>query len=61
LHIKAKKEDGKCEILLDHAGYPVQIKGNEIRLLIYNDLGICTPKLNEPDEARDGPDYDSTC
>lgn len=28
------------EINLDHAGYPVQIKGNEIRLLIDDDLGI---------------------
>jgi len=28
------------EVVLDHAGYPVQIKGNEIRLLINDDLGI---------------------
>jgi hypothetical protein len=28
------------QIDLDHAGYPVQIKGNEIRLLIDDDLGI---------------------
>jgi hypothetical protein len=28
------------EIDLDHAGYPVQIKGSEIRLLIDDDLGI---------------------
>jgi hypothetical protein len=28
------------QILLDHAGYPVQIKGTEIRLLIDNDLDI---------------------
>jgi hypothetical protein len=28
------------EIDLDHAGYPVQIEGNEIRLLIDDDLGI---------------------
>jgi hypothetical protein len=28
------------EIALDHAGYPVQIKGSEIRLLVDDDLGI---------------------
>ena len=28
------------EVALDHAGYPVQIKGKEIRLLINDDLGI---------------------
>jgi hypothetical protein len=27
-------------VLLDHAGYPIQIKGNEVRLLIDNDVGI---------------------
>jgi hypothetical protein len=33
------------EIVLDHAGYPVQIKGNEIRLLIDDDLGIWYAKI----------------
>ncbi len=28
------------EVVLDNAGYPIQIKGNEIRLLIDNDVGI---------------------
>jgi hypothetical protein len=28
------------EVLLDHAGYPIQTKGNEVRLLIDNDVGI---------------------
>ena len=28
------------EVLLDHAGYPVEITGSEIRLLIDLDLGI---------------------
>ena len=27
-------------VLLDHSGYPVQIKGGEVRLLIDNDVGI---------------------
>ena len=27
-------------VLLDHAGYPVEIKGNEVRLLIDLDVGI---------------------
>ena len=27
------------EVLLDHAGYPIQIKENEVRLLIDNDVG----------------------
>jgi hypothetical protein len=33
------------EVLLDHAGYPIQIKGNEVRLLIDNDVGICYAKV----------------
>ena len=28
------------EVLLDHSGYPIQMKSNEVRLLIDNDLGI---------------------
>jgi hypothetical protein len=28
------------EVLLDHSGYPIQMKRNEIRLLIDNDVGI---------------------
>jgi hypothetical protein len=28
------------EVLLDHSGYPIQIKGNEVRLLVDNDVGI---------------------
>jgi hypothetical protein len=31
--------DPAPEILLDHAGYPVEIEGNEVRLLINDDLG----------------------
>jgi len=27
-------------VLLDHAGYPIQIKGSEVMLLIDNDVGI---------------------
>jgi hypothetical protein len=27
-------------VLLDHAGYPVEIKGNELRLLVDLDVGI---------------------
>jgi hypothetical protein len=27
-------------VLLDHSGYPVEIKGNEIRLLVDLDVGI---------------------
>jgi len=27
-------------VLLDHAGYPIEIKGNEIRLLVDLDVGI---------------------
>jgi hypothetical protein len=32
--------DGGSEVLLDHSGYPIQIKGTEVRLLIDNDVGI---------------------
>jgi hypothetical protein len=28
------------EVELDHSGYPIQVKQNEIRLLIDNDVGI---------------------
>jgi hypothetical protein len=28
------------EVVLDHAGYPIQMKGNEVRLLVDNDVGI---------------------
>jgi hypothetical protein len=28
------------EVLLDHSGYPIQMKGDEVRLLIDNDVGI---------------------
>ena len=28
------------EVLLDHSGYPIQMKRNEVRLLIDNDVGI---------------------
>jgi hypothetical protein len=31
---------------LDHAGYPIQIRGNEVRLLIDNDVGIWYAKTN---------------
>jgi hypothetical protein len=29
-----------AQVDLDHSGYPVQIKGGEVRLLIDNDVGI---------------------
>ena len=28
------------EVLLDHSGYPIQMKSSEVRLLIDNDVGI---------------------
>ena len=28
------------EVLLDHAGYPIEINGNEVRLLVDLDVGI---------------------
>jgi hypothetical protein len=28
------------EVLLDHSGYPIQMKSNEVRLSIDNDVGI---------------------
>ena len=28
------------EVLLDHSGYPIQMKRNEVRLFIDNDVGI---------------------
>jgi hypothetical protein len=28
------------EVLLDHSGYPIQMKRNEVRLLIDTDVGI---------------------
>jgi hypothetical protein len=30
----------EAEVLLDHAGYPIEITGSEVRLLIDLDLGI---------------------
>lgn len=33
------------EVLLDHAGYPIQAKGNDVRLLIDNDVGIWYDKV----------------
>jgi hypothetical protein len=33
------------EVDLDHAGYPIQAKGSEIRLLIDNDVGIWYEKV----------------
>ena len=34
-----------AEVDLDHAAYPIQAKGNEIRLLIDNDVGIWYAKI----------------
>jgi hypothetical protein len=32
--------DSGPEVLLDHSGFPIKIKTNEVRLLIDNDVGI---------------------
>ncbi len=35
----------KPTVDLDHSGYPVEVKGNEVRLLIDNDTGIWLQKV----------------
>ncbi len=32
-------------VILDHSGYPVEVKGNEVRLLVDNDTGIWYQKV----------------
>ena len=34
-----------AKVLLDHSGYPIEIKGTEVRLLVDNDVGIWYEKV----------------
>jgi hypothetical protein len=38
--IEPRSPSGVVDVVLDHAGYPVEIKKNEIRLLIDLDTGV---------------------
>lgn len=43
--IRKDRNNGRI-VMLDHAGYPIRIEGNDVKLLIDDDVGIWYAKVN---------------